>query len=55
MMLLRAMINRLHTQVATRLWFCVWRQSPYQGEKRCKTSNTGIYNINRGDWTWSYR
>ncbi|WP_458339551.1 putative zinc ribbon protein [Klebsiella variicola] len=32
----------------------MWCQSHYQGEKHCKTCNTGIYIISRGDWTWNY-
>ena len=54
MMRLRTMINELDALVATRYWFCVWCQSHYQGEKHCKTCNTGIYSISRGDWAWNY-
>ncbi|WP_438600709.1 putative zinc ribbon protein [Klebsiella michiganensis] len=48
------MINELDALIATRHWFCVWCQSHYQGEKHCKTCNTGIYSISRGDWAWNY-
>ncbi|WP_459214000.1 putative zinc ribbon protein [Serratia fonticola] len=37
-----------------RYWYCVWCQSHYQGGKHCKTCNTGIYSISRGDWGWNY-
>ncbi|WP_445781496.1 putative zinc ribbon protein [Serratia fonticola] len=23
-------------------------------KKHCKTCNTGIYSISRGDWSWNY-
>ncbi|WP_199063842.1 putative zinc ribbon protein [Serratia sp. ASV30] len=51
---LRSILNNLDTLGTIRFWYCVWCRDHYKGEKHCKTCNTGIYSISRGDWTWNY-
>lgn len=51
---LRSILSKMDNHGTIRYWYCVWCQSHYQGGKHCKTCNTGIYSISRGDWGWNY-
>lgn len=51
---LRSILSNMDKHGTIRYWYCVWCQSHYQGGKHCKTCNTGIYSISRGDWGWNY-
>ncbi|PVZ87428.1 hypothetical protein C9426_12710 [Serratia sp. S1B] len=51
---LRSILNSMDKVGTTRYWYCVWCKSHYQGIKHCKTCDTGIYSISRGDWSWNY-